>query len=114
MGDWTYPFHSIASTLRSADLAFDNLEGPVSDTGRDLHHLYSFRADPRAMEGLQYAGFRVMSVANNYMDHWDRPALLDTLQRLRTAAILPVGRVPTTRKPTARRWWISATRALRF
>ncbi len=90
-GDWTFPFRKIADTLRSADLTFGNLECPVSDAGRDLHHKYSFRADPRVIEGLEWAGFRVMSVANNHIDDWDRPALLDTVRRLRSAGILPVG-----------------------
>jgi len=89
--DWDYPFRKIARTLRAADLAFANLECPVSDTGRDLHHLYSFRADPRVIEGLKYAGFLVLSVANNHMDDWDRPALLDTVRRLRAAGFVPVG-----------------------
>ncbi|MGO8735100.1 MAG: CapA family protein, partial [Terriglobia bacterium] len=91
MQDWDYPFRKVAPTLRAADLAFANLECPVSDTGRNLHHLYSFRADPRVIEGLKYAGFRVLSVANNHMDDWDRPALLDTLRRLRAAGLVPVG-----------------------
>lgn len=90
-GDWKYPFEKIADTLRTADLAFGNLECPISNAGRNLHHLYSFRADLRAVEGLKYAGFRVMSVANNHIDDWDRPALLDTLRRLRGAGIVPVG-----------------------
>jgi poly-gamma-glutamate capsule biosynthesis protein CapA/YwtB (metallophosphatase superfamily) len=89
--DWKYPFLRAADTLRAADLAFGNLECPVSDVGHNLHHLYSFRADPKAVEGLTFAGFDVMSVANNHMDDWGRPALLDTLHRLREAGIRPVG-----------------------
>lgn len=89
--DWTYPFQKIADTLRSADLTFGNLECPVSDVGRNLHHLYSFRADPRVIEGLTYAGFGVLGVANNHMYDWDRTALLDTLARLREAGLRPVG-----------------------
>jgi poly-gamma-glutamate capsule biosynthesis protein CapA/YwtB (metallophosphatase superfamily) len=89
--DWTYPFEKIAPTLRAADLTFGNLECPVSDTGRDRHHLYSFRADPRAIAGLTYAGFDVMSVANNHMYDWGPAALMDTVRRLRAAGIRPVG-----------------------
>lgn len=89
--DWTYPFLKVADTLRAADLAFGNLESPVSDVGRNRHHLYSFRADPKAIEGLTFAGFDVMSVANNHMYDWGAPALLDTLHRLRAAGIRPVG-----------------------
>ena len=89
--DWTYPFEKIAPTLRSANLTFGNLECPVSDTGRNRHHLYSFRADPKAIAGLKFAGFDVMSVANNHSFDWGRPALVDTLVRLRAAGIRPVG-----------------------
>lgn len=91
VGDWTYPFQKIAETLRAADLTFGNLECPVSDVGRDLHHRFSFRADPKVIEGLKYAGFRVVSVANNHIYDWDRPAVIDTVRRLRAAGILPVG-----------------------
>jgi len=90
-GDWTYPFREIALALSEADLVFGNLEGPISDRGRDLHHIYSFRADPRAIEGLSYARFGVLSLANNHAYDWDQEALLDTLRRLRAAGIRPVG-----------------------
>jgi poly-gamma-glutamate capsule biosynthesis protein CapA/YwtB (metallophosphatase superfamily) len=89
--DWTFPFTEIGETLAAADLTFGNLECPVSDVGRNRHHLYSFRADPRAIEGLKFAGFDVLSVANNHMYDWGPKALLDTAQRLREAGIRPVG-----------------------
>jgi poly-gamma-glutamate capsule biosynthesis protein CapA/YwtB (metallophosphatase superfamily) len=89
--DWNYPFEKIADTLRATDLAIANLECPVSDVGNNLHHLYSFRADPRVIEGLKYAGFGVLGVANNHMYDWGRPALLDTVDRLRAAGLRPVG-----------------------
>ena len=45
-GDWGYPFRRVSGVLHGADLAYCNLECPISDRGRNLHHLYSFRADP--------------------------------------------------------------------
>ena len=89
--DWTYPFQAVAETLRAADLTFANLECPVSDVGRDLHHKYSFRAEPRVIEGLKFAGFDVVSVANNHMYDWGEAALVDTVRRLRESGIVPVG-----------------------
>jgi poly-gamma-glutamate capsule biosynthesis protein CapA/YwtB (metallophosphatase superfamily) len=89
--NWTLPFEDVADTLRSADLRFCNLECPLSDRGRNLHHLYSFRADPLALEGLKAAGFNVISQANNHAYDWGPQALLDSLERLRTAGIRPVG-----------------------
>jgi poly-gamma-glutamate capsule biosynthesis protein CapA/YwtB (metallophosphatase superfamily) len=89
--DWNLPFEEIAGTLRSADLRFCNLECPISDHGHNLHHLYSFRADPTALEGLKTAGFNVVSQANNHAYDWGPEALLDSLERLRGAGIHPVG-----------------------
>lgn len=90
-GDWSLPFHLIADTLRKADLRYCNLECPISDRGRNLHHLYSFRADPRTIEGLKAAGFNVVSQANNHAYDWGPEALLDSLERLRAAGIQTVG-----------------------
>jgi poly-gamma-glutamate synthesis protein (capsule biosynthesis protein) len=89
--DWNLPFEEIAGTLRSADLRFCNLECPISDRGHNLHHLYSFRADPTALEGLKTAGFNVVSQANNHAYDWGPEALLDSLDRLRAAGIRPAG-----------------------
>ncbi len=89
--DWTYPFLKIADTLSAADLTFADLECPTSDRGRNQHHLYSFRADPRAIAGLKYAGIDVVSVANNHTYDWGPEALLDTLRRLSDAHVRPVG-----------------------
>jgi poly-gamma-glutamate synthesis protein (capsule biosynthesis protein) len=89
--DWSLPFRLIADALRNADLRYCNLECPVSDRGRNLHHLYSFRADPQAIEGLKAAGFNVVSQANNHAYDWGPEALVDSLERLRAAGIQPVG-----------------------
>ncbi len=89
--DFTYPFQLIADTLSAADLTFGNLECPVSDRGREKGHLYSFRADPRALEGLLAGGIDVVSVANNHMYDWGPDALVDTVRRLRESGIRPVG-----------------------
>lgn len=90
-GEWAYPFQKIGPTLAAAELAIGNLECPLSDLGHNRHHLYSFRADPRSLEGLKSAGFDVVWAANNHMYDWGPEALLDTLRRLREAGILTVG-----------------------
>ena len=89
--DFTYPFQLIHETLAAADLTFANLECPVSDQGKEKGHRYSFRADPKALEGLLAAGIDVVSVANNHMYDWGPEALVDTVRRLREAGIRPVG-----------------------
>ncbi|OGY56117.1 MAG: hypothetical protein A2119_02810 [Candidatus Colwellbacteria bacterium GWA2_46_10] len=91
VGDYRYPFLEIADILRSADLAFGNLEGPISDQGRNQGSIYSFRADPRVIEGLSYAGFDVLSLANNHIWDWGTDALLDTVSILERTGITPIG-----------------------
>lgn len=90
-GDWKFPFLKVADRLKTADVVFGNLEGPVSDKGYKAGSIYSFRADPKAIEGLKYAGFNVMSCANNHMLDYTRAALEDTLVRMKEAGILCVG-----------------------
>ncbi|TRZ82392.1 CapA family protein [bacterium] len=89
--DWTWPFLKIGDWLKNADITFGNLEGPISDKGMNVGSIYSFRADPRSIEGLKYAGFDVLSVANNHMGDWAVPAFEDTLEKLKNAEIDYIG-----------------------
>jgi poly-gamma-glutamate capsule biosynthesis protein CapA/YwtB (metallophosphatase superfamily) len=86
-----HPFLEIASTTRSADIAFANLETTVSDRGRKIGSEFSFRSDPRTVEGLQYAGFDVVSVANNHIWDYADDAFMDTQRYLRDAGIAYAG-----------------------
>jgi len=89
--DWKWPFLKIADALKETDILFGNLEGPISDKGKNIGSIYSFRADPKAIEGLNFAGFDVLSVANNHMFDWGREALEDTFARFKEAGINYVG-----------------------
>ena len=89
--DWRFPFLKIAEDLKGADILFGNLEGPISDKGRNVGSIYSFRVDPRAIDGLKYAGFDVLSVANNHLFDYSVTALEDTFLRLKEAGIEYVG-----------------------
>ena len=90
-GSWEYPFLNMAEFLRSADITFGNLEGPISSGGTKIGSIYSFRADPKVIEGLQYAGFDVLSIANNHILDYGRDALIDTIQILEANGIEPIG-----------------------
>lgn len=90
-GDFRFPFERIATLTRGADVAFGNLEGPLSDRGREAGNLYSFRMPTSSLEGLTYAGFDVLSLANNHIGDWGFEALHDTAARLVAAGIAPVG-----------------------
>lgn len=79
------------SLLRSADILFGNLEGPLSDQGKEIGNLYSFRMSPNALPALTQAGFDVLSIANNHAGDWGKEALVDTLKKLENHQITPVG-----------------------
>ncbi len=89
--DYTFPFLNITGTLREADLLFGNLESMISDRGRKIGSIYSFRAEPEAVEGLVFAGFDVVSLANNHAFDYDREAFEQTMEILKENGITYTG-----------------------
>ena len=89
--DFRFPFLLVSDELREYDLLFGNLEGPVSNKGYDVGSAVSFRMDVRALEGLKFAGFDVLSVANNHSGDWGQEAFLDTISNLKESGIVPIG-----------------------
>lgn len=96
--DYAYPFHLVRDELKSADVLFGNLESPISDQGSNVGSIYSFRADPRSVEGLVFAGFDVLSFANNHVGDYGPTALLDTLDNLSRAGLRAIGAGGTQRE----------------
>jgi len=90
-GDFKFPFLRIADYLKRADILFGNLESVISDKGAKVGSIYSFRAEPEAINGLTYAGLDILSVANNHIFDYGREAMEDSFQRLKTAGIDYVG-----------------------
>jgi len=89
-GDYAKLFKNL-EILKDFDIVFANLEGPVSDKGKDKHNLYSFRMDPTVLEALKNTGINVVSVANNHVGDWGREAYIDTLSRLKEKEIFYTG-----------------------
>ncbi|HHW12086.1 MAG TPA: hypothetical protein GXX33_03690, partial [Firmicutes bacterium] len=87
-GDYRYPFRKVAPVLLRATLAMANLEGPLSDQGKQLN---MFRGDPRFLEGIRYAGIDLVSLANNHIMDYGTVAFLDTMERLTAAGVMYVG-----------------------
>ncbi len=90
--------------IQGADLAFGNLETPLSERGtptpgKSKESLrkrtnFLFRAPTAAAEGLAWAGFDVVSLANNHAMDYGAVALEDTLDCLREAGVHAVGGGP--------------------
>jgi poly-gamma-glutamate capsule biosynthesis protein CapA/YwtB (metallophosphatase superfamily) len=90
-GDFRFPFLNIKEKLEEGDLLFGNLEGSISDRGNRVGSIYSFRFRPEAISGLTFAGFDMLSLANNHMLDYQRIALEDTMNILRENGIDYVG-----------------------
>jgi len=90
-GDFKFPFLKTSQFLNEADLLIGNLEGPISDKGKKAGSIYSFRMDPMALEGLKFAGFDILTLANNHILDYTREAMEDTILRLKEAGIDFVG-----------------------
>ncbi|MDP3093664.1 MAG: CapA family protein [bacterium] len=89
--DFSFPFLKISERTRQADLAIANLESQISDKGEKQGSIYSFRAEPGAIEGLKLSGFDILSLANNHSFDYGKEALQDSLNRLIDVGISPLG-----------------------
>jgi poly-gamma-glutamate synthesis protein (capsule biosynthesis protein) len=86
-----FPFANVHDILQRGDITMGNLESPISglnttvceksDTG------FCFKASPDSIQGLSYAGFDIMTVANNHALDYKPEVLNDTLTRLSAAGI---------------------------
>jgi len=88
---WPFAGEGVRQILESADITFGNLENPISTHGKAQPKSYTFRADPSFVEGLHYAGFDVLSLANNHIGDYGDIALTDTLDILDSAKIAAIG-----------------------
>lgn len=77
--------------FKNDDISFANLEGPVSDVGRNVGSKYSFRMDPKIIPVLKDTGVDIVSFANNHVGDYTVKAFVDTLNRLNSAGILFAG-----------------------
>jgi Bacterial capsule synthesis protein PGA_cap len=80
-------FGQAGQLLSAADLAFVNLETPITERDEPEPKRYVFRADPAAATALGAAGIDAVSLANNHaMDH-GRAGLTDTMTAARAARV---------------------------
>ena len=89
--DYDWPFLKISTTTQEADLTFGNLEGPISSRGENQGSMYSFRTSPELVEGLKFAGFDILSLANNHIWDYGKEALEDTIAMLKHSGIETIG-----------------------
>lgn len=90
-GDYRYPFLETAEITSKANIVFGNLEtviisGRMIKTGEMI-----FRADPKSIEGVKFAGFNVLNLANNHTMNFGKIGLEGTIKVLDENDILHIG-----------------------
>lgn len=79
------------SLLRSADVAFGNLETPVSTRGAPAEKWINMRMPPELLADVSDLGFDMLTLANNHMLDFGELAFRDTLEHLRAHDLPYVG-----------------------
>lgn len=89
---YDYPFEYVADELARGDLAFGNLEGPLTVRGEPVDKQFVFRTPPdKVAPALARAGFDVFSLANNHSLDYGPHGLFDTLAALEDVGMKAAG-----------------------
>lgn len=100
-----FPFLKSLEALQRSELLFGNLECAHSNIGlkKNDYHSVQMRGDPRHIQALVAAGFKVVNVANNHSLQHGKAAFqdsVDTLQRNNVACCgLAADQTATSAKP---------------
>lgn len=81
------PFQDLMKIIRGADVAFTNLEIPLSGFEGAPADLFAISADPAIAHDLREMGFDIVSYANNHALNYGERGLFTTLQALRDAGL---------------------------
>ncbi len=87
-------FEKVRPLVQAADIAFGNLECPISTDGTPFPRKpenVTFRALPAVAGALSAAGYDVVSLANNHMNDYGEVAVSDTLRYLDLAGVATAG-----------------------
>lgn len=93
---YLYPFENVAELLKKGDVIFGNLEESITDKTDsliDINHggKYVLKNKTKAFEGIKYAGFNLLNLANNHiLDYYDK-GLYDTIDLLDKNSIAHAG-----------------------
>jgi len=88
-----YLFEEVRPFLKDNDIVFGNIEAILSDFDLNPHSLNSMqlRGSPSSINGLKYAGFNILNLANNHaLDH-GFSALEITSNLIKNNGILTLG-----------------------
>lgn len=82
---------AVSEVLRGVDIAFGNLETPVSTRGAPAEKWVNMRMPPELLADVQDLGFDIVTLANNHMMDFGEVAFFDTMRFLDERALPYVG-----------------------
>lgn len=91
--DYSFPYRQIHDEMKTADLRVGNLECTVTDlfpVPTDPS-TFTFVSKKQAVSGLTYAGFNLLTVANNHANGPGQTPFMDMIKTLRANNIAVVG-----------------------
>lgn len=84
-------FADVERVVRDADLAFANLESPLTTRPHTSANPYALEANPALAATLSAAGFDVLGIANNHAGDAGPASILDTIEAVSDAGMQTVG-----------------------
>jgi len=87
---YTHVFEKVADLLKEGDVIFGNLEAAITDRTHGLtaysktntHGKFVLKSSTKSFEALKYAGFNMLSLANNHILDYYQEGLFDTIDIL--------------------------------
>lgn len=82
LNDYNYPFLKVTEVLKKADLTVSNLENPITQNCPIINGGFTFCAKKEMLDGLEFAGIDVVSLANNHTMNYGENGLKQTKEFL--------------------------------
>ena len=91
-GDYSTLFNDILPIIRDADIAITNLESPLIEGGIPILKTGpNLQSRPKSIDALKFAGFSLLTLANNHMMDYGKEGLLSTIETCKTNSMKYVG-----------------------
>lgn len=91
-GDYQLLFNDIIPVIKESDIAITNLEFPLIDKGSPIAKTGPNRKSPvKSIEAIKFAGFNVVTMANNHIMDYGEGGLLSSIQLCEKNGIRHIG-----------------------
>ncbi len=85
-------FNGFMDEIRGADISITNLEAPITHYDQSIQKTGpALKAHPKTAKALSYAGFNLVTLANNHIMDFGKQGLSDTFSSLRSEEIEYIG-----------------------